>query len=153
MSKRQRFVLATLASVSIACVCLAQGGEPNRFWAGIKRTLAGPEGTTYFETSLKGALLPRLRGSLISAIVRDGLSKLTLGITEANTPEVTLIYHTGNKRVKGDPEPGTQIEFAGVGTEFTKEPFMLTLEVEVDWLLGLELEQSKSPPKGSSSKK
>jgi hypothetical protein len=142
-----RVVIATLATALIGYDCRAQVESDRQLalWRGIKRQLTGPFGMEYFESSVKHAMLPPLKGKLISVLIRDGLSRLTVGITDGETPEVTLIYHTGNRRVKSDPKRGTQIEFEGVAMEFTKEPLMLTLDVPEYRIRGLELEPSKSP--------
>ena len=142
-----RIVIATLAAALIGSDCRAQVETDRQLalWRGIKRQLTSSNGMEYFESSVKHALLPPLKGKLISVLIRDGLSRFTVGITDAETPEVTLIYHTGNRRVKGNPKRGTQIEFEGVAMEFTKEPFTLTLDVPEYGIRGLELEPSKPP--------
>jgi hypothetical protein len=42
-------------------------------------------------------------------------------------PEVTLKF---DAPVPGSPAPGTKIQFRGVASTFTKEPFMVTFETE-----------------------
>ncbi len=143
--------VATLAATLIGNT-LGLQTKPT-FWPALKRQLAGANGEEYFESTLKGAMLPRLKGTLITALVRDGLSRLTVSLTDSEAPEVAIIFHTRARRVKGDPKKGTPIEFAGVVTGFTKEPFLLTPEVEAGDLSGLELEPSKANPKAPPERK
>jgi hypothetical protein len=106
----------------------------------------------YFKSSLKATAVPPLKGALISALINQGVSRLVLGLTDSATPEVTLMFHNGDVKVKGEPKPGTQIEFAGVAIDFTRDPFMLTFDVPIGGIKGLEMEATrrnskKSPPK------
>jgi hypothetical protein len=149
MPLASRMAIATLATALIGCSCWAQAELTPRcaLWLNLKRQMAGPNGIEYFNSKIKRSALPVLEGTLISALIRDGLSKLTMGLTDSETPEVTLIFHTGNKRVKGHPKRGTPIAFEGIAVEFTKDPFMLTFDVLIDQLWGLELEPSKPSQK------
>jgi hypothetical protein len=137
-------LLASILAILFAGgVCRAQARQDqNAMWQRLKQRLAGPDGEEYFKV-IKHARLPRFRAAVISAVIRDGLTKLTVGVTDARTPEVTILFHTGDRRVKGSPKPGTMIEFEGVAMEFTKEPFMLTVDVTREHLEGLELERSQ----------
>ena len=117
MPHLHRTVLAVLTTATIVGSSWAQ----TQIWPSLKRELAGPNGEQYFEAGIKGALLPTLKGTLISALVRDGLSKLTVALSDSETREVTLLVHTGKKRLK-NPKRGTLIEFEGIAMEFTKDP-------------------------------
>ena len=121
-----------------------QEGPQRALWMAIRRQLLAPGGEEYFNSNLKGSALPALQGVLISGLFNDGVSKIVLGLTDPKIPDVTLILHNGDKRVKGDPKPGTKIEFYGIGTGFTKDPFMLTFEVSIAGIKGLEFEKTSS---------
>lgn len=96
-------------------------------WVNIKNQLTGPNGDQYFNSSMKGAAVPRLRGALISQQPAVRPKELVLGISDPNTPEVTLRMETP---LPGKAEPGTQLEFEGVPRNFSKEPFMVTFDVD-----------------------
>lgn len=103
-------------------------------WMSIKKELAGPNGEQYFESNVKGASLPggaggvsKFKGKLISHKPAAKPNLLVLGISDANTPEVTLKLEVP---MVGKADAGTELEFEGIAAEFTKDPFMLTFEVE-----------------------
>jgi hypothetical protein len=73
----------------------------------------------YFD-QMKGAALPKLRGKVISAEPKS----IVVALSDATTPEVTLEFDTPVRA-----ETGATLQFVGIAKSFTKEPFMLTLEV------------------------
>ncbi len=108
-------------------------------WLSLKTQLAGPDGEEYFNSNIKNTAVPALKGTLISGIFNEGVSKLVLALTDSTTPEVTLILHNGTVKVSG--EPNAQIEFQGVAVEFNKNLFMLTFDVSMDEIKGLKTEK------------
>lgn len=109
-------------------------------WMSIRKELTGPQGVEYFETRMKNAALPggaagveRFKGTVISMTPANRPKEVVIGIADANTPEVTLKFETP---LPNKAEPGTQIEFEGVATAFTPDPFMITFDVEKDKLVG-----------------
>ncbi len=138
------------ATLSLSGFAQTQEGPQRALWMAIRKQLIAPGGDEYFNSNLKGSMLPALKGELISGLFNDGVSKIVLGLTDPKIPEVTLILHNGLTRVKGEPKPGTEIEFHGVGMDFTKHPFMLTFDVAITGIKGLEFEKtnssSKTPP-------
>jgi len=96
-------------------------------WKGVKEALLAPDGEQYFEGKLKGSAVPKLKGKLVSMKPAIRPKELVLAIDTPGTPEVTLKFETP---LPGKAEPGTEIEFEGVPGAFTKEPFMLTFDVE-----------------------
>ena len=142
--KQYRVTFASLllllcpASISLAQDESQREDKYKSLWQGIKSQLTGPDGEKYFEEGVRDSLLPPLRGSLISSVLKDGESKLVLGMSEPDTPEVTLIIRHRRTEVKQAPSEGAVIEFSGVGSEFTKEPFMVTFLVRPADIVGLE---------------
>jgi hypothetical protein len=103
-------------------------------WKAIKESLLAPNGEMYFESSLKGALIPggvnqvtAFRGKLISMKPPVNPKELVLAISTPDTPEVTLVFETA---LRGKADPGTEISFEGIASAFTRNPFMLTFDVE-----------------------
>jgi tetratricopeptide (TPR) repeat protein len=103
-------------------------------WKSIKDQLTADAGQQYFDTSVKGAALPggangvtKFKGTLISQKPALNPKELVLGISTPDTPEVTLKLETA---LRGKADPGTVIHFEGVASAFTKDPFMLTFDVD-----------------------
>jgi tetratricopeptide (TPR) repeat protein len=103
-------------------------------WNTIKEQLTAANGEQYFESSVKGAALPggannvtKFTAKLISQ--KPALKPKTLVVSiSGDTPEVTL--NLEGFVLPGKAEPGTELKFEGVASAFTKEPFMLTFDVD-----------------------
>ncbi len=103
-------------------------------WKTIKDSLTAADGDSYFQNTVKGAGLPggangvtKFRGKLVSMKPAINPKELVLAMSAPDTPEVTLEFETA---LRGKAEAGTEIGFEGVASAFTKNPFMLTLDVE-----------------------
>jgi tetratricopeptide (TPR) repeat protein len=122
-------------------------------WMGIKENLAGADGAQYFESSVKGAAVPQLKGTVVSAKPALNSKELVVALSDATTPEVTLKL---DEALAGKPKVGSVIDFEGVPSAFTKDPFMLTFDVEKAKISGLEFEAPparKAPAKKAAAKK
>lgn len=109
---------------------------PHALWAAMKRALSAPDGEKYFQENVKDSALPMLIGTVISSSPSDRPSLFVVAITDAATREVTLRLtdDAGKEAHLNSPVmQGSQIRFEGVGAAFTKEPFMLTLEVSTSF--------------------
>jgi hypothetical protein len=109
-------------------------------WMTVKGELTGANGPAYFESSVKGALLPggaggvtKFKGKLISMAPAKAPKQLILGITDANNPEVTLNL---DEALAGAAPVGTELEFEGVASSFTAQPFKVVFDVEKAHLTG-----------------
>ncbi len=132
-------------------------------WVGIKRELTGPNGATYFETSLKNTHIPgpdgipvgdtrvmKLKGTVVSVDPPKRPKKIVLGLSSPNMSEVTLVFENP---LTVAPEPGTQLEFGGIVTEYSLEPFNVTFEVEPSDVVGLPAPKKAAPAKKAPVKK
>lgn len=111
-------------------------------WLNIKGQLLSPDGQTYFDSSMKGAALPggvggvtKFRGWLIKANPPVKSKELLVSMAGKDQPaDVTLKLvgadGTTAAALTGKPEVGGQIEFEGVSESFTKDPLMVTFDVE-----------------------
>ena len=138
-----RMLAATLAVAVLFSSGLASAQtdeEMRNLWSSLKKQLSGPNGEGYFNSNLKNTAVPSLKGTLISGIFNEGVSKLVVGLTDSKNPEVTLILHNGTVKVSG--EPNAQIEFQGVAVDFIKNPFMLTFDVSMDEIKGLKTDKA-----------
>ena len=109
--------------------------EPERFyWKKLRGQLESAEGDSYFNDSVKGTRLPRLKGWLVRGEPALKPKQLVIGISDANAEEVVL------KLTSAFPaagEPGSILFFEGAMAEsFSKNPFNLTLEVDKDKIEG-----------------
>jgi len=126
-------------------------------WLGIKGQLAGPEGEQYFASSMKDAKIPKLKGVVVDAKPACRPKELLVAVPEPDqkgNPQAVITLKP-EKAVTGKPETGTEIQWEGVPTAFTKDPFMLTMEqAEIE---GLKVTPcagapSKAAPKGVTRK-
>jgi len=102
-------------------------------WKAMKQGLTGDP--NYFE-QMKGAKLPKLRGTVVEAKPKE----LVLALSDPTTPEVTLKFEAP---VKADA--GATLQFEGVAESFSKEPFMLTLTADKADVEGLSAAPAKKP--------
>jgi tetratricopeptide (TPR) repeat protein len=109
-------------------------------WLKLKDALSTADGSSYFESNMKGALVPpegqpAFRATVISA---DGTARatksVTVAIADSKTPDARLTF--GETPMAGKPEPGTVIEFRGVAAGFTPQPFLVTFETEKKYVSG-----------------
>jgi hypothetical protein len=108
--------------------------ETAAVWSSIKSALQANDGDVFFESNLKSSLFPGgrngvrvFRGTVVSSRPAEQPSELVIAISDNNQPEVTLKLKEGH--FKGPITPGSKVAFRGIVTGYTKDPFMLTLEV------------------------
>ncbi len=119
-------------------------------WLKVKGQLLSPDGQTYFDSSMKGAAVPKLKGWLVSAKPPVKSKELLVSMeSKDGTPNVTLKLvgadGTTAAPLTGKPEVGTEIEFEGVGDSLSKDPFMVTFAVEKSKITGLKEEKVAAP--------
>jgi tetratricopeptide (TPR) repeat protein len=93
-------------------------------WKTIRDSLIAPDGANFFESQLKDAAVPALKGMLIEAKPACRPRELIIAI-EGEKPEVLLKLE---KPLTGRPELNTEITWEGAGVAFTANPFVLTME-------------------------
>jgi hypothetical protein len=109
-------------------------------WRSIKTELTGDNGPAYYESSVKDAGLPggangvmKFKGKLISTTPETRPKELKLAVEDPMVADVTLKLE---EPLPGKMDPGGEIEFSGTAKAYTKEPFMLTFEVDKDEISG-----------------
>ena len=109
-------------------------------WTNLKNALTAADGQQYFDTNMKGTEVPggaggaqTFKGKLISSKPALHPKQLVLAIADGTTPDATLNL---DAPLPGKADPGVEIEFAGVPTGFTKEPFEVTFDVEKKKVVG-----------------
>jgi tetratricopeptide (TPR) repeat protein len=115
-------------------------------WLNVKGQLLSPEGQQYFDSSMKGAQVPKLKGWVVKA--NPGVKSKELLVSmegKDQAPNVTLKLvgadGTTAAPLSGKPELGDEIAFEGVGDSFTKDPFMVTFTIEQSKITGLKVEK------------
>lgn len=123
-------------------------------WMGVKGQLSDTNGQQYFESQLKDSDMSGpngtklLKGTLVEAKPACRPTQLLVAIPLPNAtgtpvPEITLKLDAA---LTGKPETGGEIQFNGVPSAFTKEPFMLTLDSEKAKIDGLTLSPCTPTP-------
>jgi hypothetical protein len=118
-------------------------------WGKIRAALSDSSGEQYFESQLKDSAVPRLTGTLLSAKPACHPKELTIAVplpdsTQPLRGEITLKLE---KPLAGQPDLSTDLEWEGVPSGFTKEPFMLTMEGEPGKVQGLKMVACGTPKK------
>jgi hypothetical protein len=96
-------------------------------WKSVKDQLIAANGEQYFTEQMKDHAVPKLKGKLVSMKPAIRPKELVLAIQTTDTPEVTLKLENP---LPGKADKGTELQFEGTATEFTKDPFMLTFVVD-----------------------
>ena len=124
-------------------------------WMGIKGQLADTNGEKYFDEQLKGSGVPKLKGVVVDARPAGRPKELLVAIPEPDqkgTPQtvITLKLVADEKpdALAGKPDTGVgvEIQWEGVPSAFTKEPFMLTMDTEKGSITGLNLTPCAAAP-------
>ena len=109
-------------------------------WMTLKTALTDQNGQQYFDSNMKGAEVPggaggaqTFKGKLISSKPALHPKQLVLAIADGTTPDATLDLDAA---LPGKADTGVELEFSGVPSSFTKEPFNVTFDVEKKKLVG-----------------
>lgn len=148
---------------------LAKSDPMLYLWRNIKNELTGQSGAAYFEQNMKEALLPggvevegrkvtKFKGKLVSGTPEVRPKELVIQVDPSGSGgDATLKF---DSPLAGKVEPDTEIEFDGVATSYTSEPFMVVFSVEkeslVGWKGGTGAPSAKKAPaakKGAPAKK
>lgn len=110
--------------------------DPQKYlWTQVKKALiaADGSGTAYFE-QIKGAALPKLKGTIVSVAPAKRPKELTIAISTADTPEIKLVVDAA---YANEAPAGTVIEFEGaVPSTFSSDPFLVTADIEKAQITG-----------------
>jgi hypothetical protein len=108
-------------------------------WMRIKGALTAPDGDQYFGAQLKDSQMPLLKGTLVDARPACRPRELIVAVPMPGgtpMPEITLRL---NVPINGQPALNQEFQWAGVPSAFTKNPFMLTMDLNQDMLRGLKV--------------
>jgi tetratricopeptide (TPR) repeat protein len=109
-------------------------------WMKIKAALSDTNGDDYFTNQLKGAAVPQLKGTLVDAkpACRSKELLIAVPLPDAQQPLQAEITFKLDAPLTGKPELNAEIQFEGVPSAFTKDPFMLTVDGEKTKVEGLK---------------
>ena len=102
-------------------------------WKNIKAALTGPDGANYFNSSMKDAQVPTLKGKVVKLEPETKPKTVIMALEDGATPDATLKFEMA---LPGKVETGTELSFEGVPQSFTASPFMVVFDVEPDKLRG-----------------
>ena len=89
--------------------------------------MADAGGEQYFEGTLKNAAVPKLKGTVVEGKPACRSKELLVALSDATHAEVSLKLDTA---LTGKPEAGVEVQWEGVPSAFTLDPFMLTMDTE-----------------------
>lgn len=104
-------------------------------WMKLKATLNSDQGPQYFDSSMKGAEVPELTGTVLESKCRSKELQVAVPLPDATgapVPEITLKLTNAAgaaSPLTGKAETG-RITFKAVADSFTKDPFMLTMTID-----------------------
>ena len=102
-------------------------------WNNIKAELTGPDGANYFNSSMKDALVPTLKGKVVKLEPENRPKTVIMALGDGVTPDATLKFEMA---LPGKVDPGTELSFEGVPESYSTSPFMVVFNVEPDKLHG-----------------
>jgi hypothetical protein len=110
-------------------------------WMSIKAQLADTNGQQYFADQAKDRQLPKLKGTLVEAkpACRSRELLVALPLPDAKPPYPAEIALKLDTPLTGKPEADVELTWTdGVPSAFTKDPFLLTMDVEKAKIDGLK---------------
>jgi tetratricopeptide (TPR) repeat protein len=111
-------------------------------WKNIKTQLTGADGANYFQSGMKGAKIPTLRGKVVKLEPALRPKTLILALEDGTTPDATLKFEMP---LPGKVEDGTELTFEGVPDSYTTAPFMVVFTVEKEDLHGWTGKNAPAP--------
>jgi len=115
----------------------AKAHPQEALWKNIKMTLAGADGANYFNSSMKDAKLPTLKGKVIKLDPENKPKEVQLAVDDGsgNTAmaDATLKF---DMPLPGKVDMGTELTFEGVPDSYTAAPFMVVFNVDKEDLHG-----------------
>jgi tetratricopeptide (TPR) repeat protein len=122
-------------------------------WLKIKGALAAADGQSYFDNQLKNAAVPKLKGTVVEGKPACRSKELIVAVPEPNQPNAqSVITLKLDAPLTGKPEAG-EIEWQGVPSAFTPDPFMLTMDTEKAKIEGLKTTPCAGAPARPGVKK
>jgi hypothetical protein len=133
----------------------AQSNPQLAMWMGIKSQLADATGgEQYFESQLKDAKVPKLKGVIVEGKPACRSKEILVSVPLPDNQgqaaaEISLKLVDADRKplalTSVKPVPGTEIQWEGVPSAFSKDPFLLTMDTEKANIEGLKTEPCAPP--------
>jgi len=143
------FRIATATEIADAKRAEFEKNNPQvALWMKIKGVLSAEGGDQYFETQMKDAAVPELKGVLVEAKPACRSKELLVAIPTPDSPQAPLaeIRIKLDKALAGKPELNTEFSWEGVASAFSRQPFTLTMDAETSKVLGLKTTACAAAP-------
>lgn len=138
------FVIKSTADIEVekaAAQAAADAANPMlALFRNLREQLTADGGPAYWDGTVKDAALPggvnnvtKFKGKIVSMTPANRPKEIVLAVEKPGVADVTLKLETP---LPGKMEAGEELEFDGVAKEYTKDPFMLTLETDKDKIVG-----------------
>ncbi len=85
----------------------AKASSSLTLWKSIKEQLTGADGANYFNSGMKDALLPTLKGKVVKLEPELKPKTVVLSLEDGTTPDATLKFEMP---LAGKVDPGTRID-------------------------------------------
>jgi hypothetical protein len=121
----------------------------------IKGALSDTNGEQYFTGELKDSAVPQLKGTLMEGTPECRPKELLVAVPlpDAQQSMPVEIRLKLDKPLAGKPELKTEFQWEGVPSAFSREPFLLTMDVETGKILALKTTPCAAPAKNGVRKK
>ncbi len=97
-------------------------------WKNIKTQLTGADGDNYFNTGMKGAKLPTLKGRVVKLEPENRPKTVVLALEDGTTADATLKFEAA---LPGKVDAGTELTFEGVPESYSTSPFMVVFNMSI----------------------
>jgi hypothetical protein len=123
-------------------------------WLGIKGQLASANGAQFFNDQMKGADVPKLKGMLVEGKPACRSKELLVSVPEPDQQgtAAAVITLKLDGPLAGKPEAG-EIQWKGVPSAFSADPFMLTMDTEKAQIEELKTTPCAAAPARPAAKK
>ena len=111
-------------------------------WRDVKAILTADNGQEKFDAEVKENALPTFKGKIISMTPALKPNTIVLAVEKDGVADCTITFEAA---LPGKMDAGSELEFTGVAKSFKKDPYMLTLEVDKDKLVGWTGKNAPAP--------
>jgi len=124
-------------------------------WMKIKAALSDSDGVAYFESQLKGAAVPKLKGMLIDAkpACKSNTLLIAVPLPDAKGEPVAEIALKLDTPLTGKPTLNAEVQWEGLPSAFTPSPFLLTMDTEKASIEGVKVTPCVAAPARPGAKK
>jgi tetratricopeptide (TPR) repeat protein len=121
----------------------ARAGNPMlASWRDVKAILTADSGQEKFDAEIKESALPPFKGKIISMTPALKPKTIVMAVEKDGVADCTITFEAA---LPGKMDAGSELEFTGVAKAFKKDPYMLTLVVDKEKLVGWTGKNAPAP--------